>query len=442
MKRIIILALTAIVAVSFATAQADSSTTTTTTTTTATSTTVLDASAPAAPAADAAAPEATPAAAASEVVSAPAVFGQASTDHYVVLSEMGQDRAVALSRQLEALFGLYDGFFRYDPEGLKAKLSVREFRDKASFDIYMTQIVGQSKDDFVYLHYPSPERSELLVFPKDEPDFSASLAHQGFVQFLKAFVPNPPLWIREGVAVSFESAVWDDAAGRLSFPENLAWLETVKSLKERSLLMGLDKLLSIGQDEARAELDVFYPQAWALASFLTNSEDKAYNRLLWDSVAALKKDASLEDNQAAVAKIVSTWYGSAAVETAFAGYLADRKTFPELVADGVRKYADKSWEEASAAFSSAKSMNQASYVPDYYLGLIAYAQNQFDSADAYYKQALALGCDPAITNYALGVNAYAQNRLDDAKGFLVTAKDASPDRYGEKVDSLIAKIGK
>jgi hypothetical protein len=431
MKKLSILVLTALIAISFATAEAAA-------------TGDVSAAAPAAPAATAAPAEtAAPAAAsAPAATAAPAKFGQVESDHYVVLSELGQDRAAALSRQLEALFGLYDGFFRYDASDLKAKLNVREFADKAGFDIYMTQIVGQSKDDFVYLHYASPERSELLLFPKAEPDYSASLAHQGFVQFLKAFVANPPLWIREGVAVSFESAAWDDKAGKMSFPENLAWLETVKSLKDRSLLMGLDKLLAIGQDEARADLDVFYPQAWAFTSFLLNSQEKAYNRLLWDSVAALKKDASLEDNQAAVAKIVDTWYGSDAVDKAFASYLADRKTFPELVAQGVRKYADKAWDESSAAFVAAQSMNAASYVPDYYLGLIAYAQNQFDLADSHYKQALALGCDPAITNYALGVNAYAQNRLDDAKGFLQTAKTSSPDRYGEKVDSLIAKIGK
>ena len=87
-------------------------------------------------------------------------------------------------------------------------------------------------------------------------------------------------------------------------------------------------------------------------------------------------------------------------------------------------------------------MNSGSYVPEYYLGLIAYAQNDFDGADAHYKAALALGCDPAITNYALGVNAYARNRLDDAKSFLKIARDDAPDRYGDKVDSLIAKIGK
>jgi Flp pilus assembly protein TadD len=81
-------------------------------------------------------------------------------------------------------------------------------------------------------------------------------------------------------------------------------------------------------------------------------------------------------------------------------------------------------------------------VPDYYLGLIAYAKNDFDGADALYKSALELGCDPAITSYALGVNAYAQNRLEDAKAFLKSAKDTAPDRYGAKVDALIAKMGK
>jgi hypothetical protein len=421
MKKYILLLFIALIAGSFAAAQTSPSTTTDN---------------------GAAAPAAATTTTTTTAAAAPAKFGQVESDHYIVLSELGQDRAAVLSRQLEALFGLYDGFFRYDAANLNAKLNVHEFADKAGFDIYMTQIVGQSKDDFVYLHYASPERSELLLFPKAEPDYLASLAHQGFVQFLKAFIPNPPLWIREGVAVSFESAVWDDKAGKLSFPENLAWLETVKSLKERSLLIGLDKLLTIGQDEARADLDVFYPQAWAFTSFLLNSQDKSYNRLLWDSVAALRKDASLEDNEVAVAKIVDTWYGNDAIDKAFGAYLADRKAFPELVALGVRKYADKAWGEASAAFAQAQSMNAASYVPDYYLGLIAYAQNQFDVADGHYKQALALGCDPAITNYALGVNAYAQNRLDDAKGFLQTAKISAPDRYGEKVDSLITKIGK
>jgi len=372
--------------------------------------------------------------------SAQTSVGTASTEHYSVISELGQERAESLSRQLEAYYGEYNALFHFDASSLKALLSVREFAEKGGFDSYLGQVVGQTKDDFVYLHYPNPERSELLVFSKDEPDFSASLAHQAFVQFLKAFVPNPPLWMREGLAVWFESARWDDQAEYLDFPENLAWLESVKSLKERKLLMPLDKLLAIGQDQARSELDVFYPQAWAFVSFLTNSEDKTYNRLLWDSISALRKDAGLEENQAAVISMLDAWYGLDESEGAFEDYLDERKTFPELVAEGVRRYAEKAWDEAETAFDAALEMNEGSYVPQYYLGLIAYAKNEFSAAEVRYKAALELGCDPAITNYALGVNAYAQNRLEDASAFLALAKESAPDRYGTKVDELVAKF--
>jgi len=380
--------------------------------------------------------------AASSLASAQSAEGAAESDHYVVLSELGQDRASALSRHLEALFGLYEGLIRYDPAGLKAKLNVREFKDRSGFDAYLEGIVGQSRDEFVYLHYQRPERCELLVFAKPEPDYSASLAHQGFVQFLKAFVPNPPLWMREGIAIAFESALWDDRTGKLSFPENLTWLESAKSLKDRNLFLPLRRLLAIGQEEARAELDVFYPEAWAFVSFLQNSGESGYSRLLWDSIASMRRDAALDENQGAVAHLVDAWYGADAAEKAFWAYLAARKSFPELVALGVRGYADKAWVDAAAAFKAAQSLNASSYVPEYYLGLIAYARSDFLGAEGHYRRALQLGCESGIANYALGVNAFAQNRFEDAKTFLKTARDASPERYGEKVDSLVAKIGK
>ena len=166
--------------------------------------------------------------------------------HYSVIADQGKDQADALSRQMEAYFGLFDSIFHFSADGLTAKLNVREFKDKAGFDDFLHQVVGDTRDDFVYLHYPTPEKSELLVFPKSEPGFSESLAHQAFVQYIKAYIPNPPLWLREGFAVWFESARWNDAAGTLSFPENLAWLATAKSLDEKGLLLPLDKLLTIG----------------------------------------------------------------------------------------------------------------------------------------------------------------------------------------------------
>ena len=155
---------------------------------------------------------------------------------------------------------------------------------------------------------------------------------------------------------------------------------------------------------------------------------------------ALRADASLEENQAAALGMLRDWYGLDQAATAFADYLDSRKTFPELVAAGVRSYADKDWDGAVESFDAALAMNADSYVPQYYLGLIAYAKNDFSGAEYRYKAALELGCDPAITNYALGVNAYAQNRLEDAAAFLARAKESSPERYAAKVDELVAKF--
>ena len=394
-------------------------------------------------AAPAAAPaESSPAAAAATPVAAPRPeMALSESARYVVYSEGGAARAADLDARLEALFGLYNGLFHFDPAILGAKLHVREFSDKAGFDAYLNQVAGQTKDDFVYLHYTSLERSELLLFTKDGESGEASLAHQAFVQYLKAFVKNPPVWMRDGFAVYFESARWDAASRTMAFPENLSWLETAKALQAKGSLLPLEKLLAMGQEDSRASLDVFYPEAWAFASFLVNAKDKAYNRLLWDSISTLKRDAALADNQAAVGNLVASWYGVDAAQSAFTAYLSGRKTFGDLLTDGVAAYNAKTYDAAKADFEAAAALDATSYVPPYYLGLIAYGAGDYSLAEYSYRTALKLGCDPATTNYALGVNAFAQNRMDEAKTYLSAAKTADTARYGAKADELLKRLG-
>jgi len=387
--------------------------------------------------------EAAPAAAAETAPVAPPRPEMALSEsaRYVVYSEGGAARAADLDARLEALFALYNGVFRFDPATLGAKLHVREFSDKAGFDAYLNQVAGETKDDFVYLHYTSLERSELLLFAKDGDSGEASLAHQAFVQYLKAFVRNPPIWMRDGFAVFFESARWDAASRTMTFPENLAWLETAKALQSKGGFLPLGKLLSIGQEESRSVLDVFYPEAWAFASFVVNSKNRDYNRLLWDSISTLAPAASLEANQEAVSDLVDVWYGLDAAQAAFASYLSGRKTFGDLLTDGVAAYNAKTYDAAKTAFEAAAALDATSYVPPYYLGLIAYGAGDYSLAEYNYRTALKLGCDPATTNYALGVNAFAQNRMDEAKTYLSAAKTADAARYGAKADELLKRLG-
>ncbi len=370
-----------------------------------------------------------------------ASFTSASTEHYVVWSAGDQAQATQLGAKLEGLFELYNEYFRFDEIALKAPLTVRAFADKESFNAYLQKVIGQPKDDFVYLHYPTIERSELVLFVKaDKAEFDASLAHQSFVQYLKAFVVDPPLWIREGFAVYFERAAWDDAASAVKYNENQAWLETVKLLKSENKLYKIDGLMGLSAEEAKLGLDVFYPQSWALVSFFLNSTNARYNRFVWDSIALMRASAAQADNQLAVQNFFKKWYGDSVIDQDFNAYIDSQLTFAEFVTTGVQAYGDKAFDKAQELFLSALNKNSSNYISHYYLGLIAYARNDFAAAEKYYKSALSLGSDLAITNYALGINAFASRRFEEAKVYLDLAATTDPTRYQEKAGEIITRI--
>ncbi len=374
-------------------------------------------------------------------VSVPGSFASASSERYVVWSNSGSADAAGMVVLLDGLFDVYNEYFRFDEAGLKGHLSVRKFSDKNGFDAYLRKIIGETKDDFVYLHYPTIERSELVIFNKDNADdFNASLAHQAFVQFLKAFVPEPPLWIREGFAVFFEKTRLDPNTGNVVFTENQAWLETVKLLKSQKRLYPVAELMDISSEEAKDGLDVFYPESWAVVSFFINSPDRRYNRVIWDAMARLNSDNSFEKNQSTVKNFIFKWHNPSALESDFVAYLDSQKTFAELVTSGVRFYGDKDLESAARNFSQAQLKNPDNYIPYYYLGLIAYARGDYALADNYYTKSLELGSDAPITNYALGINAYASRRFDEARYYLEMAMAGDPAKYESKAGELIARI--
>ncbi|HBO41016.1 MAG: hypothetical protein A2004_03760 [Spirochaetes bacterium GWC1_61_12] len=367
-------------------------------------------------------------------------FVSATSGNYVAWVDGTQAEADELALRMSRLFELYNQYFMFDESSLSVPLNVRGFRDITAFNVYLQRVIGTTKDDFVYLHYPTAERSELVIFLKDDPaEFGASLAHQGFVQFLKAFVPNPPLWMREGFAVFFEQAAWDPLERLYTYHENQSWLETVKLLAAESKLFPVRTLMGLSSDEARASLDIFYPQAWALVAFLMDTDGR-YNRFLWDAIAMLRSEAGQGDAQAAVLAFYERWYSGGAIDGDFVTHINGQLTFAEYVTRGVEAYGANKLDEARDLFFSALGKNDANYIPYYYIGLIAYADNDFPTADLYYKAALRLGSDQAITNYALGINAFAARNYDEARAYLVEASRLDPARYQVKVADLLNRL--
>ncbi|MFP4301399.1 MAG: tetratricopeptide repeat protein [Spirochaetaceae bacterium] len=372
-------------------------------------------------------------------------FAQSNTfeytgEHYRVLSEVSEEHAEQTAAKLEATLTLYNDYFRFDLDSLPTRLKVRIFATKERFDDYLRRVLGGSREDFVYLHYNDVAKSELVGFEGEDARFDIALKHQGFIQYFRAFVPHPPLWLREGFAVFFEETTYEDRFQAAMYRENLAWLETLKEIIESGEIIPMEEMLTMRARDAREQIDVFYPQAWGMISFLVNSQEREVNRLLWDSLSALEPDNTLQENEAALNREVFRWVRPEEMETKFIGYVESRRSFRELVEAGMDAYDNGEYETAEEQFVKASKLRPENHIPPYYLGLIAYTRQNYSLADHYYEQALDHDADEALTYYALGVNAYADNRFEEAVSYLERTIDIDPEAYRNRAEELLVRI--
>ena len=365
------------------------------------------------------------------------------TDHYRVLSHVGRQHAEQVAARLEAMIELYNRYFRFELETLARPMRVRIFADKAQFDRYLVNTIGEQRDDFVYLHYSDPARSELVAYDMPAPDFDYALTHQNFIQYLRGFIPNPPLWLREGFAVYFEQAQYDDDFQTVIYRENLAWLDPLKEILDGSAgvtPLDLDEMLVMDVEAARANLELFYPQAWGMVSFLVNSARRDINRLLWDSINALRPDASLRQNTERVYQRAFGWIDKDDLVDAFVAYIDSRRSFSTLVTDGIEAYDQGDYDSAEKLLVSATAIDHSNHIPFYYLGLISFERGNHPVAETYYRQAMERGATESLTYYAMGVNAYAANRRTEATEFLQRSAGMDPERFGNRVEQLLQRM--
>lgn len=366
-------------------------------------------------------------------------------ERYEVRSQLGEDDARMLARELDLRFAAYDMLFRFDPSVLSGKLKVRAFKDKEAYDSYLKAALGDTREEAVYLHYGSDgrggpdNRSELVLLRDGAHPTGKIFAHQAFIQYLRTFIPNPPAWIREGFASYFEGLGYDAKKDELTYEENLAWLETVKSWGKTGPSLSSVMLADV-QGEETIDRTKLSGASWALASFLLNGEGEGYRRTLYEIFMLLDPASSAADNARRVAERAAAWINPETAKKDIEAYLALRKSFPELIEDGRAAYAAKQVDKAEQLFLSAAETRPTHYAPHYYLGLLAYERKDYALAENYYRTAEQLGADAALVNYALGVNAAADGRKADAIGFLEKAKAAAPARYAAKADELIARL--
>ncbi|MDR1143443.1 MAG: hypothetical protein LBK77_04380 [Spirochaetaceae bacterium] len=345
--------------------------------------------------------------------------------------EGGSSAGSVYSAEMELRFEAFNKVFCFNPALLSSPLRVRVFAGRQEYDSYVTSKLGSTRPGAVYLHYNNPANRELVIL-QGSAEAQTVVPHQAFVQFLRAFVPGAPAWIREGFAVYFTTLAFNRGKNALEYEENLSWLETVKksALSPEAVL----------QADTGGVPANFQAYAWSLVSFFLAETGGVYYRSLTDAFMFLVPEAGPQDNSRAVYSRLTLFTPAATLTRDYNAYIASKKTFTELIDEGQKAYGAKNYTTAAELFRKAAALKPGHYAPPYYLGLLAYEDKKYAEAEGFYKTALEYGAEKALVQYARGVNAAVSGKKAEAVAFLEEASAADPARYKARADDLIKRL--
>ena len=339
---------------------------------------------------------------------------------------------------MERRFDIFTRLFRFkdDFNDRMAPLRVRLISGRGAYDDYVAGRLGEKREGAVYIHYRREDRRELVVNYDSSPAEGSSLPalpYQAFIQYLRAFVPQPPSWIQRGFALYFSGLSFSET-GEINYRESLSWLETLRAAPVppvRAILLA--DAAEGGFPGAELSGTNFDALSWSLSLFFLNSGNEDYFRSLLECFMLLSPEAGAAKNSIVLARRIGEWNGFENLDRDYRAYIDSRRTFSELMDQGRRAYL--SGENARPVFLNALDARPDSYAPYYYLGLLAYGEGNWGEAEQYYIQSLERGAAEAQIYYALGLNAAAS--LQKAKAVDYLNKAAETEGYREKAERLL-----
>jgi tetratricopeptide (TPR) repeat protein len=359
--------------------------------------------------------------------------------HYEIYGAAGgttADAAERIAADLEGRFAVFARLFRFKDQ--PGPLRVRLIPGGEAYDDYTGGILGEKQEGAVYIHYRREERRELVVnYGSAGHPLPRALPYQAFVQYLRAFVPQPPSWILRGFAVYF-SGLSFSGDGEMHYRENLSWLDLVKAAPlpppRAVLLADAAEDGFPGKELSGVSFDAL---SWSLASFFLHSGNEDYFRTLLECFMILSPGAGAAENSLALERRIEEWNGLENLDREYRAYLDSRRTFSGLMDQGRQACLAGETGSARSLFLEARDRRPDSYGPYYYLGFLAYGEGRWEEAEQFYLQSLERGAAEAPVYYALGLNAAAALRRDKAAEYLNRAAGLEGARYREKAERLL-----
>ncbi|OHD11597.1 MAG: hypothetical protein A2Z96_02130 [Spirochaetes bacterium GWB1_48_6] len=372
------------------------------------------------------------------------------TQYYEITSYVSQAQADETGLKMEALLNRYNSYFLQDLAKISPPLKVLWFKNKLDFDNFLKDKISSTREDFAYLSYKDKSKSLLAAYEGMDNPFP-SLAFQGFIQYLWNFIPQPPVWIRNGFGYFFWDLKWNQETQSLENSGNLAFLDAARKLYAKGT-PDLKTLLTMEdkRDGSAANGDLDY-QAWSLVYFLIQSDNPIYNRLLGNLMSNLSPAATLPENTQNVLNKITGVRSLETIQGDLTVFLGSVKGFNDLMNEGIGLYRDflKAKAEkndlskdllvqASGLFEAAAAINPKDFRPLYYRGLLAYGDGSYTQAESRFKESSALVVgSPGLLPYAQGLTAFYLKKFSEASLYLNQAKLENPTEFSSVVDTVL-----
>lgn len=223
---------------------------------------------------------------------------KAETRRYRVLTDIDQVCAVEVARHLESISRKYQQCFASFQVHVGDKYDVRVYADRKSY----VKDVGEKYENTGGLHLSGEHAVVTFKGSQSWERVYLVMYHECCHQFFRAVIGQGPQWINEGLAVFFESAVWNGKSFDVG-EVPVRSLQTLQSAFESGNYLHLRDLITMSHeqwldnmgadrdDPARHE----YSYAWSFVHFLAYGNRGRNKPYLDKYLRVLKQGMSRED---------------------------------------------------------------------------------------------------------------------------------------------------
>jgi Flp pilus assembly protein TadD len=213
------------------------------------------------------------------------------TPHFRVSTDVSRESAAETAASLEAVSAECATLIG-PPRAATGLVHVWEFASRKGFDAWTGTLAPDGADDAGA--YLVRLRQFALWATEDAAQFQRTLRHEACRHFLRQWIDDPPPWLEEGLAQSFEIP-----AGKNDVGTAAAGGDARRRRDLRARYVPLPELLGMDRASFVAKGEVTYPQSLELVSMLRTTKDPKLTALLADLLAAMRagrsKDAVAAD---------------------------------------------------------------------------------------------------------------------------------------------------